>query len=217
MSGPGAAPGSLDVQVGLDARWLELPVQDGPVTESELDAWAGRLVAQALAGRGATLPPYHRMVLEQLYAATFESVRALSDDERQVLVSACLAPGADLDPVVTVNLSAVSLASGMPTDALVELLLVPEEQRWAEPDVDELATGAGSCLRIRQLVLDPPGGPDDEAASSGLATSLLYVWPTAHDGIYLVLDAYFGSPAEAAVHQPDVDELARTLTVQEVR
>lgn len=208
MTGVDAPPGAFDVTVSLDGRWLELPVQQQMSSEKQIGDWAAELVAQGLAARAAEQSPYRRMVLEQLYAASLEGVRSLCDEERQVLVSACLAPADDLLPVVTVNVSAVSLAAGMPDDAVVELLVLPEEQRYAEPDVEELETGAGRCTRVRQLVLG------DGAEESSVATSLQYVWPTAHDGVYLLLDAYFSSPAEAALYEPDVDAVAQSMAVQ---
>ena len=206
-------PGGFDVDLTLDGRWLELPVQQGPVSEDEVSAWATALVADGLAARGSDASPYQRMVFEQLFAASLEEVRSRCDEERQVLLSACLAPGDDVMPVVTVNVSAVSLATGMPPDAVVDLLVLPDEQRYAEPDVEELPTASGVCTRIRQMVVAGSPSPDD-GHEAGIATSLLYVWPSPTDGIHLVFDAWFASPVEAALHEPDVDSVARSLTVR---
>jgi hypothetical protein len=185
-------------------------VQPGIASEDEISAWASQLVETALAEHGSQQSAHNRMVLEQMYAAHLALARGLADDDRQVLLTFCLAPGGDLMPVVTVNLSAVSLYTDMPEGAVVDLLVLPEEQRHAPPDADELETGAGVCTKVRQLVLPPAA----EGGDADLVTSLLYLWPTVDDGIYLLLDAYFTSPAEAVVFEPDIDALAVSLTVR---
>lgn len=208
------APGeAYDVQLPLDGRWLDIPVIDGPTTEDEVSAWAGSLVEGAAQDRGAApLEPYRRMVLEQMYVAHLELARNLVDDTRFVLLTSCLVPGPDLMPVVTVNLSAVVVPHGLSRDDAIELWLLPEEQRFTAPDLDELDSPAGSCLRIRQLVVGTPvGDGTHELAEAG--TSLLYLWPTQDENVYLLLDAYFTSESEAQAFESDLDAVAAGLTL----
>lgn len=203
-----------DVQVPLDGRWLDIPVQGGPVEEDDVQAWAADLVRNASDDRGVgDLTPHARTVLEQAYAVYLDLARGLADEARQVLVTACFVPGVDLLPVVTVNVSAIGWDG--PSSGVVDGLVLPEEQRYAAPDVVEIATAAGACTRVRQLVVsgEPEAGSDQLAA---LATSLTYVWPTPEQGVHLLLDAWFSSPLEAEEFEAEVDAVARGLVLRPV-
>lgn len=203
-----------DVQVPLDGRWLDIPVQGGPVEEDDVQAWAADLVQHASDDRGVgDLAPHARVVLEQAYAVYLDLARGLADEARQVLVTACFVPGVDLLPVVTVNVSAIGWDG--PSSGVVDGLVLPEEQRYAVPDVEEISTTAGPCTRVRQLVVsgEPAEGSGELAA---LATSLTYVWPTPEAGVHLLLDAWFSSPLEAEEFEVEVDTVARGLVLRPV-
>ena len=199
-------PEAYDVAVRLDARWLELPVQQ----QVDVSQWAEQLVSDAAAAREVEPSTDRRRVYEQTYAALLESTCAPTDDSQQLLAAYCLVPGEELLYTATAQLTAVSLATGMTQEDVVSELVVPEGERYGPPVVDELDTGFGTCTRVRQLLLAEPGGDDE----SGVWTSLAYAWPTEDDGIYLLLTASFASPVDAAVHEADVDALAQSLTLQ---
>lgn len=203
-----------ELRVPLDARWLNIPVLDGPVDEDEISSWAAELVTAAADDRGVgTVDPYRRIVLEQMYVAHLELARNLTGEDRFLLLTSCLVPGPDLMPVVTMNLSAVQVPDSTTLDHVVELSMLPEDQRFGAPEVDAIDCAAGQCTRVRQLVVGP-ASPDEEVVLTTAGTSLLYLWPTADPAMYLVLDAYFADEAEAAAYEDDVDAVARGLTLQ---
>lgn len=196
---------ALDVGVLLDDRWIALPVEPG----EDVAHWAEAAVAHALELRGAVEPEGRRRVWEQLYAAEVDLViaDADADEARQVVAAYLLVPAADIVPVTTVSLQAMWVgAAGV--EGAVTGAVVPEDERYGPPEVDEIDTSAGTCVRVRQVLVDGDQGT--------LRNAVVYVWDLPEPELVLVGAAVFGSPADAAVYGEVVDELAASVSLATV-
>jgi hypothetical protein len=187
-----------EVSVALDDRWFELPV--GP--SEDVDAWAVSAVDRALALRGVEETPGRRRVWQQMFAAEVDLVVAEVDEHREVVAAYLLVPAADIVPVTTVALQAMRVGPAG-VEGAVAGAVVPEQERYGAPEVEEVETRAGTCVRVRQVLLA------DEAGA--LRNVVVYVWDLPEPELVLVGSAVFGSPSDAAVYGDAVDDLAMSL------
>lgn len=199
---------SYDLSVTLDDRWFEMPV----TPETDVAAWAAGAVGRALALRGLIETGGRRLVWEQLFAAEVDLVTADVDDERQVVAAYLLVPAADMVPVTVVSLQ-VMWVGPAGVGGAVDSAVVPPAQRYGAPQVDELATKAGPCVRVRQVLCQPAVGPSSAAGSDILRNAVVYIWDLPEHELVLVGSALFGSPADGAVYGEVVDDLAASVSL----
>ena len=202
---PAEEPARL--QVLLDPRWIELPID----TQVDAGSWAAEAVADALAVRGIVEPAPVVHLYVQTYAAILDSIReraAAIEDVR--LVGAFALVGQDELLADTVAELAYVPVDSDRFDDVVDSFVVPAEQRFAEPDVSELDTDFGTAVRLQQLRIVPP----DDSADPSVQASVIYLWPAQVPGRAVVLSAWFGSPVDADTTRPVVDQLAASLRVE---
>ena len=193
----------FDLQVRLDPRWVELPVGD----DGDLDNWAASTVHDALVLRGRTETPAVRTLLVQAWAALVEQLRARPEAGLPVPSGAyALLSDEDLLPLTVAELTGHPLATGS-FDAFVDALVVARSERFAEPELTEVTTGLGTAVRLQQLrVIE---GMADEDAT--VETSVVYAWPGPGQTCAFTLSAWFGSPVDAEVCRPVLDQLAASV------
>ncbi len=194
--------------VEADGRWLALPT----AWEGDAADWAGDLVDQALVARGVEEPAVVRQLYVQSLAGLGEQLASRDREGGRLVAAYALVPGEDIVPVTAAELEVLPLEPGMTHEHLADGLTLPQEQRYTDPQLDEFETEAGVALRVKQVaVVEEPDG------RSSAATLVAFVWPGPVDGTAVLLHAYFGSPVHAELHEDELDDLARSLTVTEVR
>lgn len=193
-------PTTSGLSVQLDSAWLELPVR----AQQDSGDWAVEAVDRALEERGQVAPASVRHLYVQAYAVLVDRLRERADAPGYQLGAAwALLADADLLPVTVVEAAAHLVEDGRGVDGFVEALVVAPHERFAPPDVQELATGSGPAVRLQQLRL-----VDDE-----VHTSVVYVWPGPADDVVVTLTAWYSSPVEAELSRERVDALAASLQV----
>lgn len=202
-----AAQEPARLQVLLDPRWIELPI----ATPVEAGQWAAEAVAEALALRGIVEPAPVVHLYVQTYAATLDSLRERAATlEGMQLVGAYALVGQD-----ELLADTVAELAHLPIEAdrfedVVDSLVVPAEQRFAEPDISDLDTDFGTAVRLQQLRIVDEG----EGRELSVQTSVVYVWPGLTPNWAVVLSAWFGSPIDADTTRPVVDQLAASLRAE---
>lgn len=190
--------------VEVDPRWVELPVQD----DTDALAWAGGAVQEALRLRGLREPAPVVEVYTGTWAALAEQVRGRAVQDGAVVVGAYgLLGEVDLLPVTVAELAVVRWEEGL--DRFVDGLVVPADQRFAPPDVQEVATASGPAVRLQQLRVVEEG-PERDAS---VQTSVVHVWPGPEEHLVTVLTAWYDSPVDAEVTSGVLGGLAASLRV----
>lgn len=191
-----------EVSVGLDARWIVLPVRG----EQESTAWAQDAVDQALAVREVAVSGAARQLYVHTYVRLLESMRVRRfEPDREMAGAFALVSTEDLLPASVAEIWAVPMSEGSHED-LLEALVVPAGDRFGDPIVTEVETGAGTALRLKQLLV--LHGAD---GGSWVETSVLHLWPGPTPASALLLSTYFGSAVDAEVYAEVYDELARSV------
>ena len=202
-----AAQEPARLQVMLDPRWIELPI----ATPVEAGEWAAEAVADALAIRGIVEPAPVLHLYVQTYAATLDSLRERAATlEGTQLVGAYALVGQD-----ELLADTVAELAHLPIEAdrfedVVDSVVVPAEQRFAEPDISELDTANGTAVRLQQLRIVDEG----EGREPSVQASVVYLWPGQTPDRAVVLSAWFGSPLDADTTRPAVDQLAASLRAE---
>lgn len=193
----------VHLQVRLDPRWLELPVRG----DQDLDAWATEVVDSALSLRGRVERPAVHTLYEQTYAAIVEQLRGRAAGDVPVPAAAfALIADDDLLPLTVVELTTHALG-GSSFDAFVDSLVVAPAERFAEPEVVEVATDLGPAVRLQQLRIVEEG----EGQEPAVQTSVVYAWPGPTEPFATTLSAWFGSPVDAETSRSVLQELAASL------
>lgn len=196
-------PAERDVRLEIDARWLELQINE----DVRVDRWARTLVDDALAARQVSEPKAKRRIYADMYEQLLGVLRASADEPDMRLMTAyCYVPDNDLLYAAMAKLVALALPPGATLDDAVASVIAPVEDRYGDALVTEMDTASGPCVRVQQLMLDPERGGE-----SGVTSSLAYLWPTQADAVFLVLAATFASPIDGGLHEQALDELAATL------
>lgn len=194
----------IDLEVLVDPRWVELPVQQC----QEAGEWAEAAVAEALALRRVVEEPRIERLMVQTYAATLDALRDRAPQDGLQLVGAyALVSPEDMLPVTVAELAVHRLESGQTADHFVDALVVEPSQRFAAPDVRELATAFGTAVRVQQLRVVDEG----QDAPPSVQTSVVHVWPGPMDHLVTTLSAWFGSPVDAETSRTVLEELAVSL------
>lgn len=199
----------LDLQVELDGQWVEVPVRDS----QEAGEWAAEAVDRGLRLRGATAGAAVHRLYVQTYAALLEMLRSRQGEEGSDLLllgAYAFAPGDDLLPWTTVEVSLAALPEGWAVDRLLDSLVAPEDQRFGDPGISDVGTRAGEATKVKQLlVVDAADGEQE------VHTSLLYVWALPeHPHAVVVMSAYFASAVDGELCEQAVDDLAASLLME---
>lgn len=196
--------GPVLVQVALDARWIELPVQG----QQDPGDWASAAVAEALALRGLTETPQVVELYAQSYAAVLEQLRERAEQDGAVVTAAfALVGDGDLLPVTVAELVVARLEPGQGLDDFVDGLVVGPTERFGEPEVDEVATASGPAVRLRQLRIVPGAA----GADPSVQTSVVHVWPGPAEHLATMLTSWFSSPVEAEISGEALGEVVASL------
>ena len=195
------------MQVLLDPRWIELPI----ATQVDAGVWAAEAVDDALAVRGIVEPAPVVHLYVQTYAATLDSIRerAAALEDVQLVGAFALVGQDELLADTVAELAHVTVDSER-FDDVVDAFVAPAEERFAEPDVSELDTDFGTCVRLQQLRIVA----SDDGGEPSVQASVVYLWPGQLPGRAVVLSAWFGSPVDADTTRPVVDQLAASLRVE---
>jgi hypothetical protein len=152
-------------------------------SQAQLDSFGGNLAA--MCGWVRTLAP----------ALAFVFIpEPWSGPTALVLVEISPLPGSDT-------------ADGGSRAAALALLAVPDETLAEPPDVDDLDTGAGPAVRVRQRRLSTDG-----EGRRVVNEFLLYAWPDPERGLAIVASTNFPDLVEAGRWAGSVDDLARGMT-----
>lgn len=192
----------IDLEVLVDPRWIELPVQQ----RQESGEWAAGAVADALAVRRVVEEPRVQHLMVQTYAAVLDSLRDRGGQDGLELVGAyALVSPEDMLPVTVAELAVHRLEPGQTLDGFVDALVVDPSRRFSPPDVRELDTAFGTAVRVQQLRVVE----QDRAAT--VHTSVVHVWPGPLEHLVTTLSAWFDSPVDAETSRGVLEELAVSL------
>jgi hypothetical protein len=175
---------SAGIEFAPDGRWVRLPVEGDPA------AWAREATVRLQGSRTASTDPWIASeVLAGQLAVLAEGSVASRPESAWVLVPTAGAPG----PVVE-----VVVAQGELEDVVAELTLHPD-LLVGGPERDELDTGAGPAVRLRQRWRDSKDHVLDTTA---------FAWPDADAGLVVVALCTTGDLVQAEQVQPDLEALA---------
>lgn len=181
---------------------MELPIR---TADRSVDDWAAGAVHRALEDRGAQVPPTERQVYVQTYATLLERLRERADGPGYQLGAAwALIADTDLLPVTVVEAALHLLQDGWSFNRFVDDLVAFPEERFAEPDLREAASGLGMGVRLQQLRI----------VGDEVQTSVVYAWPGPDDDMAVTLTAWYASPVDAELARDVVDQLAASLSMQ---
>lgn len=202
----------------IPEAWLDLPLEaDAPHT------WVENTLVPRLSP-GAV--PEATRVLVEAWAGTIEDIRRTRQQPTSVTAAAwALCPAfaeaeatvepADLIPVTVARLEAQHWTGTR--ESFVDALVVPDEARFREPAISELADEPLPWVRIEQTVLGPatgddtdPGTAEPAADAAAVSSSLVYVAEIGEETL-AVVSAWFENPAHLVLYGGAVDDAVRSL------
>jgi hypothetical protein len=193
----------LVLDVGPDPRWVPVLVDDG----TDVDVWALDVAVEALRIRGHEPPP--PLLLEQstaVLAGIARTVQASAADA-PVVGAWSLMPGPEVYPEALALLRPLFPEGTASRRTVVDDLVALPEERYGDPDVEDMETPSGPATRLVQRLL----APGEEPGSTAVEEMLAYVWWLEESRTALVLSTYFLDLVEGGRWRPDCDDLARMV------
>jgi hypothetical protein len=197
----------LVLDVAADSRWV--PVLVGP--EVDVDGWAAEIATEALRIRGVSPAPANR--LEQATAVLAGIARSVQHSAADApLVGAwSLMPGPEVVPATLATLRPLFPDGVRSRAGMVDQLVADPEDRYGDPQIDDLETPSGVATRIVQRLLAPSDGADP-GSRRAVEETVAYVWWFDGAGMALVLSTYFLDLVESGRWRTECDDLARLVT-----
>lgn len=187
MTSPATVGFAVDAPVG----WLDLPLDRDP------QAWAAEIAAGLRPDGAAEDAWLSREVLTSQLLLLAEQVQRT----RPAAAFAHLPQEAGPDLVVEVLL--LDLHDGTDLEDVVEEVVMPAEQQVDAAQREDLASPAGTAVRVRQRW---QAGPERVVLDT---TS--YLWPVPDQRAALLMTSTTGDLVAAERGQQDLDDLARSL------
>jgi hypothetical protein len=193
----------LVLDVGADSRWV--PVLVG--ADDDVDAWALDIATEVLRIRGLEPPPALR--LEQAAEVLAGIARSVQESalEAPVVGAWSLMPGSEVVPETLATLRPLVPDGVQSRAGVVDELIAAPEDRYGDPQLEDLETPTGVATRIVQRLLTPGDEPGQQTVEEMVA----YVWWLEDAEMALVLSTYFLDLVEGGRWRPECDDLARLI------
>lgn len=194
----------LVLDVVADSRWV--PVLVGP--GDDVDDWAIEIATEALRIRGFAPPPSARLAEAAAVLAGIARNVHLSAQDAPIVGAWSLMPGPEVLPETLATLRPLVPDDGVASrSAMVDALVAGPEDRYGDPQLEELDTPTGVATRMVQRLLTPGQGDGQQDVEEAVA----YIWWLADAEMALVLSTYFLDLVEGGRWRPECDDLARSI------
>ena len=187
------------LRLDYDDQWVEVDLDADPAT------WARELVEQRWAEEGLPADPGG---VDVMVSAVSQLVGGLRDVNAGMAF--LLYPAADGPLVTVVTVRAFDLEPGLTVDGLVAELSFPEQMLEEPTRRSTVDTASGRALRLVQRYREPVSPGVEQVREH-----IVFAWLFEPEEAVVTLSTTFVDLAAADTWQPVVEELARSLVMQQ--